>query len=1307
MATIVLSAVGAAAGASIGGSALGLSAVALGRAAGATVGRLVDQRLLGAGSSTVETGKVDRFRLSAASEGAPVAEIFGQTRVSGQVIWSSNFLETRTETSQSGGKGAGGSQTTISYSYSVSLAVALGVGEIVRVGRIWADGIEIAPKDLNFRVYKGREDQLVDPKIEAVEGVGNAPAYRGIAYVVIEDMPLELFGNRVPQLSFEVIRPARPKNAGVPQPLSEALQAVALVPGTGEYALATTPVHFDLGEGQVRSANVSSVVGKPDFVASMEALRDEGPNVKATSLVVSWFGNDLRAFACDLKPKVEQTLDDGVGMPWRVSGLSRASAEEIVQVDGRPIYGGTPTDQSVVEAIQDMRTAGQHVTFYPFILMEQLADNSLVNPWTGEAPQPELPWRGRITTSFAPGVTGSPDGTASASAEVAAFFGTAETDDFTTWGSTVGYNGPAEWSYRRFILHYAHLCAAAGGVNAFCIGSEMRSLTQIRGAGNSFPAVEALIALAADVRSILGPETKISYAADWSEYFGYHPQDGSGDVYFHLDPLWASPNIDFVGIDNYMPLSDWRDGDDHADVGFGAIYNPTYLEGNILGGEGYDWFYASEDERFSQRRTPIIDGAHGEDWVFRYKDLPNWWGSAHHERIAGVRLENQTAWIPQSKPIWFTEFGCAAIDKGTNEPNKFLDPKSSESALPRFSNGRRDDLIQAEYLRAMTGFWSDAQNNPISEIYGASMLDMSKAHVWAWDTRPFPAFPNNTVLWSDGGNYARGHWLNGRMGGQSLAGVVARVCESAGIADYDVSELFGYLRGYSQDDNATARQILQPLMLAYGFDVVEREGKLIFRSRDGRAVAVLDAATLAVSPEQGAEVEVSRAPDAEIAGRIRLNYTEANGDYEVRASEAIFPDERTTSVDQSDLPLVLTQSEGRQIVERWMAEARVAREQIRMSLPLSGLSLGAGDVVSLPDGGGTSHYRIDRVEQVGQQLLEGVRVERNIYVPADAPEETPLFRPFIPALPVFPVFLDLPLLRGTEVEHAPYMAVAATPWPGLAVVYSSPSGEGYTLNTRLEQPAAVGRTLNNLDRAAPDMVDRGPGLQVRFGDNLLSSAPMEDVLNGANAVAIGDGISDVWEIFQFTSATLVAPGAYELSNRLRGQLGTDGVIPDAWPAGSLVVVLNDALSQLELAASTRGLARYYRIGPGTRGVDDPAFVEEQRAFEGVGLRPYAPAHLSATENGGEQAIGWVRRTRIDGDSWQSVEVPLGEETEAYLVRITVGGSVVRETETAFPEWTYSVAQQTADGVVAPFDIEVAQISQRFGAGLYARMTWNG
>ncbi len=158
------------------------------------------------------------------------------------------------------------------------------------------------------------------------------------------------------------------------------------------------------------------------------------------------------------------------------------------------------------------------------------------------------------------------------------------------------------------VLHYAKLCAIAGGVDTFLIASELRGLTTLRDGPASYLFVAALYSLAADVKAIL-PDAEISYAADWSEYFGHQPQDGSGDVFFHLDQLWASDDIAFIGIDNYMPLTDWRDGRTHHDFldGHQSIGDLDYLKGRIAGGEGYDWFYASVPiaMRKSARRSPM------------------------------------------------------------------------------------------------------------------------------------------------------------------------------------------------------------------------------------------------------------------------------------------------------------------------------------------------------------------------------------------------------------------------------------------------------------------------------------------------------------------------------------------------------------------------------------------------------------------------------------------------------------------------------------------------------------------------------
>jgi hypothetical protein len=1289
----------------------GLSTAVIGRAVGATLGRVIDQNLMGQGSEVVETGKVERFRLSSVGEGEPLTLIYGRTRVAGQVIWASDFSETVTVTGGGGGgSGKGGpapapQQEARSYNYFVSLALALSEGEVSRIGRIWANGEEIAISDLNLRFYPGASDQLPDPLIEAIEGQGTVPAYRGTAYVVIEDLDLGPFGNRVPQFSFEISRPEQANDPNAEFVPNQNVEAVALIPGTGEYSLASTRVYYGSGQGSTWSANVNTPTLRPDFSVSMDALGDELPKCNSVSLIVSWFGSDLRCGSCRVRPRVEQRQFDGQTMPWNVAGLARASAGVVPQVDGRPVYGGTPADASVIEAIRSIKARGKTVMFYPFILMEQLENNGLPNPYAPGEDQPKLPWRGRITLSRAPGIDGSPDGTSLAEAEVDACFGSVRPSDFTVASGSVTYTGPSEWSLSRFILHYAALCAAAGGVEAFCIGSEMRGLTQIRAEENRFVAVERLRQLAADVRSLLGSSTKISYAADWSEYFGYQPQDESNDRFFHLDPLWADENIDFIGIDNYMPLSDWRDGSDHLDAEVGTVYDLEYLRGNIEGGEGYDWFYASAEDRAQQIRTPIEDGAHGEPWVYRYKDLRNWWQNPHFDRIGGVRAASPTAWVPQSKPFWFTEYGCAAIDKGSNQPNKFVDPKSSESSLPHFSTGQRDDLIQYQYLRAMLGYWSASENNPISAVYDAPMLDLGHCYVWAWDARPYPYFPNNTALWSDADNYMRGHWLNGRMTARLLASVVAEICEAAGVTEYDVSQLHGVVRGYTVADVSDARSALQPLMLRYAFDAIERDGALVFKMRTGQRATPLTRDMLVETSELDAIVEQTRASALDTAGRVRLRFLQADGAFDALAEEAVLSEVGNHSVSASEMPLVLTRGEGQQVVERWLAESRVARETIRFALPPSCLDLGAGDVVSLPadQGEGRSVFRIDKVEQGALQIVEAVRIENEVYQPSQVTEERGVVRPFIPPLPVLPLYLDLPLMTGDEVPHAPHIAVTAEPWPGGAAVYRSFTDSDFALLNVVGQRATIGRTLNPLHRAASGRLDLAAGLEVALTSGSLSAIDDAALLSGGNLAAVGDGTPDGWEIFQFGEAELVADKTYRLSRRLRGQLGTDAFMPEIWPEGSWFVLLNGAPSQLAVSRNERAVRQTLRVGPSSRPVEDPVFQEDELVFSGNGLRPYAPVHLSREAmQSGDITFRWIRRTRVGGDSWDGLDVPLAEEAELYLVRVLKDGAIVREEAVQAALWTYGALEQAADGLVAPYEVQVAQVSASFGPGAALR-----
>ncbi|MBS0241944.1 MAG: glycoside hydrolase TIM-barrel-like domain-containing protein, partial [Proteobacteria bacterium] len=580
MATLALTVAGAAAGSALlpaGISVLGttLSGSIIGSQVGAIAGTFVDGALFGSSGATrnITGPRLSDLQVTTSTEGAPIPKLFGRARLGGQIIWATDIEEVPSTTSAGGsskGSPSTAKTTTTTYSYFANFAVAICEGPITSIGRVWANGSELDLSSVVWRLYKGSEDQPPDSLVVAHEGADAAPAYRGVAYIVFERLALGSFGRRIPQLSFEVFRSVDEFDASV--------RAVVMIPGSGEFVYATDSVTRRTGSISTEPENTHTLSGATDWHVALDQLADHLPNARSTSLVVSWFGTDLRAAACSIRPAVDTAAKDTSPIVWSVAGLNREDAPLISDDNGSPAYGGTPSDQTVISAIQDLKTRGHKVLLTPFVLMDIPSGNALLDPWSGAASQPAYPWRGRITVDPAPGRAGSPDGTAAAAAQLQGFMGTAQPSHYSHADGAVAYSGPAEWSLRRMVLHYATLAAAAGGVDAFVIGTELRGLTQVRSAPGTYPFVTALAALAADVKSILGPSTKVTYAADWSEYFGHHPAGSSGDVYFHLDPLWASPSIDAVAIDCYWPLADWRDGD-HVDREAGArsIYDLAYL----------------------------------------------------------------------------------------------------------------------------------------------------------------------------------------------------------------------------------------------------------------------------------------------------------------------------------------------------------------------------------------------------------------------------------------------------------------------------------------------------------------------------------------------------------------------------------------------------------------------------------------------------------------------------------------------------------------------------------------------------------
>jgi len=1299
MATLLLQAAGG-----LLGGAFGTFGATIGTAAGALAGHWIDQRLFGA-SRHSEGPRLTEQRPMTAEEGVPVARAYGHVRLAGTVIWATRFEE-ETTTERQGGKG-GPKVTTTTYSYFGNVAVALCEGPVAMIKRIWADGREIDLTEVTMRVHTGGAGQIADPLIESKQGAGSTPAYRNIAYLVFERLPLEDFGNRIPQIEAEVIRPVGELETG--------LTAVSVIPGATEHGLSPSSATSRLGPGEIVEHNRHILHADNDWSASMDELQAICPNLRHVSLIVTWFGDDLRVGDCTLRPGMIQRQMGEESPSWQVSGLTRQSADAhlVSRVDGRPAYGGTPTDASVIAAIRDLKARGLSVMLHPFIMMDVPQGNALSDPYGG-ATQAPYPWRGRITCFPGPAQVGSADRTAMAQSQVGAFVGATQPADLPVSGETVVPGPGADWGYRRLVLHMARLAQIAGGVDAMLIGSELRGLTWLRNANDQFPFVDALRQLASDVRTILGPGCKLSYGADWSEYFGYQPTDGSGDVFYNLDPLWAAPEIDAVGIDNYMPLSDWRAADAFSDRGnpddMHADNDAAAMQAAIAAGEGFDWYYATDADRADRMRSPITDGTHGKPWVYRYKDLVSWWSNVHIDRRGGAETGPQSPWVPHGKPVWMTEMGCPAVDAGTNQPNVFPDPKSSESARPHHSTGTRGDSVQRGFLTAHQRHWIQVGTpaNPVAPSTSMPMVDPERQFIWAWDARPYPEFPRNGATWGDGPNWLTGHWINGRLGCAPLAGLIRAIFADHGLPAPDVDAVRGVVQGMTVLSPGSIRQTLEPLVDAFGLVVTDtgdaQEPVIRITDPDYRPITVAHA-QLCLGKDHGDRTHVSAQID-ELPSEVVVRYRDALTDYRTQSARSRRRDGPSAILIDASLPCTLHPEGALAVANAILDRLWFGRDTLKFHLPLRFAGLEPGDVVTFDDNP-RAHWRItaidltDRLEVTARSVVRSLAPATPPALPAHtaSPEASGRF-----GGPPETVLLDLPMLDQAVVENNHRIAVHAVPDRPQAVL-SSPGADGFELRQTVAGNAIMSTLLTPLAPGPPGRYDRAGTLYVRLFGGELSSVTEELLLAGRNALAV-ETAGGAFEVLQFRFAEELAPDEWRLWDLLRGQAGTDEAAAAGAPVDGRIVLLDRRVPPSGLYAAEIGRTLNWRIGPAGRTFSSRYFTALTAAAGTRALLPLSPVHPRAhLRPDGAVALSWIRRSRIAGEEAIGGSTPLGEERELYRITLFDGsGAPAYSAESDKSSLTLSPADIMAIFGFMPdaIDVEIRQVSARVGDGLAAR-----
>jgi hypothetical protein len=1229
---------------------------------GAAVGYSLGSAVQASTSSTniklpsVTGPRLSDLRIQTSSYGKVIPSVYGQGRISGNVIWAQPIKEvqkdTTTTSTASGGKGGGSvtnSQTQTSFEYYATLAIAICEGPINGIIRVSADAKVLDDTFLDssngkYNVYLGTEDQLPDPIMESFEGAGNVPAYRGQAYVVIQDFPLAAFGNRIPNFIFEVKRIVRFEPA-----VEDKIKEIILIPGAGEFVYSPTVTTKQNGEyagseflanGTKVPLNMHNFNNKADVLLALDQLQETFPNLETIALVVTWFATSTDAGACTIVPKVEFSGTGTEVLPddWAVAGYNRNTAAQVLAFpDGKVTYGGTPSDKAIIDLCKEIKiNRGLDIMFYPMIFVDTIT------------PEPK-PWRGRITPANA-------------------------TDANNWFTKTNGFNA--------FVRHYSQLSIGGDNlkdlISAFVLGSEFVGMTGYTNTAGNYPAVNQLVSLAALVKADLGSGVKLTYAADWSEY---HHADGG---WFNMDSLWASPNIDVVGIDSYFPLT--------PDLPQAQITQDKIKEGWEKD-EGWDYFY--DTARTTQT-------SFGGDATYAWKNVEHWWNNTHTNPGGGL-----TSWTSKMKPIWFTEYGFPSVDACANQPNVFYDPSSSESFYPRGSKGRVDFKAQREAINATLDFLQTRNQLP-----GNSGL-IAKSFLWTWDARPFSFWPDLSNVWQDSILWKTGHWVNGKLGNSTLGAIIANLLERAGLTstDYDVSRLTDTVDGYLLVQNITVRDAIEQLQAVYFFDMVESDGQLKFVKRGGESIVTIAGDDL-VPLTKGGDIreilEIHRAQELDLPQEVNVTYINRVANYDPGLQRSTR--QTTDAVDKVSLnvPIVMTDQEAKTIADVTLYNGWIQRVSYKFNTPAKYALIEPTDIVTIDVDGVQSQIRVKstRSEYSGMMEIEGVAEDVASYDFYTSPgEHTTIEQPgqIVPGTRL--ELIDIPALPN-DTAAVGILRVAVAPegegWRGTLVYRSDDGGEtgGNTYNvlvgTSISETIGGAVTALALPSGMVNVFDIGNTVDIVLINGELSSVTELAVFNGANVAVLGN------EIIQFQNATLLSEGKYRLSKILRGRLGTEHEA-GTHVAGEIFVLLSSTINRVAMQSSLIGLSRFYK--PVSVGGTPGTTTEESFTYTGKTLRPYSPVNIKGTRNlpvTNDWTITWVRRTRVGG-SWQDgVDVPLNEESEKYHIQIMNGVTPVRTVETlTSPTFTYTAAMQVTDfgSVQSSLSVKIYQISAIVGRGV--------
>lgn len=546
-------------------------------------------------------------------------------------------------------------------------------------------------------------------------------------------------------------------------------------------------------------------------------------------------------------------------------------------------------------------------------------------------------------------------------------------------------------------------------------------------------------------------------------------------------------------------------------------------------------------------------------------------------------------------------------------------------------------------------------------------------------------------------------------GSVTLETAVVDLCERAGLTDVSSSGLTTQLSGFAVTRPDTARNNLEQLQRAFYFDAVESDNEIKFVNRGGVSVLSLTYDDLAArydSDEATDPLSVRRVQETELPARVTVNFINQDADYQqgTESARRLVTESNQQVVDA--FAIAMTPEKAAQVAEVLMYDAHVGRTLLSFSTSHKYAKYEPTDVVTLTSPNVSYRARILKKDMSGPLIKwEAVTEAATAYVPAAAGASEQVGQVQVGASgPSRVEFLDIPLLRDQDDDSGLYAALGGykDSWGG-AALYRSADNVTFAHLQTVTRAAAIGVCNTTLGAwTGGNVFDEGRTVTVTLTSGELVSRTRDELFNGANAALIGS------EIVQFRNAVLVSDKKYTLSGLLRGRRGTEQY--STGHAASERFVLLDTAGLLRPTEDNAaiGAERFYKpvtIGQRISDVSSRSFTNTA-----IGLKPLSPVYLRGGKNSvtADFNIAWSRRTRVDREWRDWVDVALGETTEEYEIDVMNGASVVRTETVTTPALTYTSAMQTTDfgSPQATVVMRIYQMSSVVGRGFVASKTFS-